>query len=382
LLDLAARDVVEIDEVRPGETICRVPEAAPPDLAPYERHVLVALSGKAIRGVVPASALTTGTDDASEKWHRELARFVVADAQDRGLTVDRWPKRVVALVGAGVVAVVALLVVAAQVGGDAEDQPVVSGIAGAVAIGGAFVLAAAAGRWQRSLAQLPTPAGAAAESRWLGVRAHLAENPRLPELPPAAVALYGRHLAYAAGFGLADHAVDALPFGAEDDHLAWSPHGGRWRRVRVRYPRVRPPAWGRHPGLAVLIALAWLLVSAFVVGRAGDISDAATGIVTAVLALPVLWSVWVLARAVPDVFTTRTVTGTVLRCRRRTRSSSSRSTPKYHYYVAIDDGSRDRVAAYRVSADLYARVRQGQTVTAELTPRLGHVREVSVTPVR
>jgi hypothetical protein len=104
------------------------------------------------------------------------------------------------------------------------------------------------------------------------------------------------------------------------------------------------------------------------------VSDAATGIATAVLALPVLWSVWVLARSLPDLFTTRTVTGTVLRCRKRTRSSSSRDTPKYHYYVAVDDGSRDRIAAYRVSAELYGRVRQGQSVTATVTPRLGYVR--------
>jgi hypothetical protein len=82
----------------------------------------------------------------------------------------------------------------------------------------------------------------------------------------------------------------------------------------------------------------------------------------------------VLARAVPDLFATRTVTGTVLRCRTRTRASSSRDTPRYWYYVAIDDGTRDRIAAFRVSEGLYAEVRQGQTVTAEVTPRLGYVR--------
>jgi hypothetical protein len=96
-----------------------------------------------------------------------------------------------------------------------------------------------------------------------------------------------------------------------------------------------------------------------------------------VLALPLAWSLWVLTRAVPDLFTRHTVTGTVLRCRTRTRASSSRDTPRYWYYVAIDDGTRDRVVAFRVSRELYAKVHQGQTVTADVTPRLGYVRSFS-----
>ena len=63
--------------------------------------------------MIPATALTTGTEDASARWHRELARLVVADAQRRGLTVDRWPKRVVQLVGAGVVVIVGLFLLSA-----------------------------------------------------------------------------------------------------------------------------------------------------------------------------------------------------------------------------------------------------------------------------
>jgi hypothetical protein len=376
LLDLAARGVISLDEVQPGQTICHVPPAPPDGLVPYERHVLVALCGKAIDGVVPATALTTGTDDASARWHRELDELVVTDTKQRGLTVDRWPRAIVRTIGLGVVVVVGLLLLSARLGGHAEDHPVVAGVAAAVAIGGALALGGLTGRLRRSLAQHPTAAGTTAERAWLGVRAHLAENPRLAELPPASVRLYGRHLAYAAGFGLADHAVDALPFGAEDDHLAWSSFGQRWRRVHVRYPRVRPPAWGRHPALATLVALVAAAVSIFLLSRAGTRSGGVAGIVTAVVALPLLWSAWVLITAVPDLFTTRTVTGAVLRCRTRSRLLSSRNDPQYWYYVAIDDGTSDRIAAYRVSGELYHRVRQGQTVTVDVTPRLGHVRAI------
>jgi hypothetical protein len=377
LLDLAARDVIELDEVQPGETVCRVPTDPPATLTPFELQILSALRTKAIDGVVPATALTTGTADASARWHRELAQLVVVDAQRRGLTVDRWPKAVVRLVGAGVIVVVALILLSAQVGGDAEDHPVIAGVAAAAAVGGAVLIGAIAARMRRSLAQRPTPAGSAAESRWLGVRAHLTDNEQLAVLPPAAVKLYGRHLAYAAGFGLADHAVTALPFGEEDDHLAWSPQGGRWRRVRVRYPRVRPPGWGRHPALAVLLGLIWGAVSVILVIQVGDAIGDGSILISAVVAVPLLWSGWALSGAIPDLFGSRTVTGTVLRCRARARMLSSRNEPKYWYYVAIDDGTHDRIAAYRVPEARYRSVRQGQTVTADVSPRLGYVRTLS-----
>ena len=92
------------------------------------------------------------------------------------------------------------------------------------------------------------------------------------------------------------------------------------------------------------------------------------------LAVPLLWSVWVLVTAVPDLFSTRTVTGTVIRCRARARYLSNRNEPKYWYYVAVDDGTRDRIAAYRVPEDRYRAVSQGQSVIADVSPRLGYVR--------
>jgi hypothetical protein len=377
LLDLAAREVIRLEEARPGETVCMVPStAASAALLPFEDHVLDALRSKAVDGIVPATALTTGTEDASTRWHRRLAQLVVADAQSRGLTVNRWPKTVIALVGLGVAVVVGLLVLAAQIGGDAEETPVLAGIAGAVAVGGAVVLSATANRMRRSFAQHPTSAGEQAEARWLGVRAHLAQNEQLGRLPPASVRLYGRHLAYAAGFGLAEHAVEALPFGEEDDHLAWSAHGGRWRRVRVRYPRVVPPGWGRHPALATFLGAIWGGLSVWLLTRFGDVDGQVGLIVTAVVGLPLLWAVWALVNAVPDLFTRRTLTATAVRCRQRPRILASNDPPKYWYYVALDDGSRDRVAACRVKEELYRQVRQGQTLTVDVTPRLGYVRAV------
>jgi Predicted membrane protein (DUF2207) C-terminal domain len=377
LLDLAARDVITLDEIQPGETICRLPADSSTTVAPFERHVLAALRTKAIDGVIPATALTTGTADASARWHRQLAQLVVVDAQHRGLTLERWSNAIIRLVGAGVLVVVALLLLAAQLGGDAEDHPTLTAVALVAAVGGAVLLSTITARMKRSLAQRPTPAGSTAEAAWLGVRAHLSENEHLQELPPAAVKLYGRHLAYAAGFGLAGHAVAELPFGQEDDHLAWSPQGGRWRRVRVRYPRIRPPAWGRHPAIAALIALISGTIAVILLVRLAELDRNGSTLVSAGLTVPLLWSVWVLVRAVPDLFSTASVTGTVLRCRTRRQIITSRNEPRLWYYVAIDDGTRDRIAAFRVSEARYRSVRQGQQVTAAISPRLGYVRTLS-----
>ena len=57
LLDLAARRVVVLDEVQPGETVCRLRARDTTDLTPYEEMVLDQLRAKALDGVVPAGAL-------------------------------------------------------------------------------------------------------------------------------------------------------------------------------------------------------------------------------------------------------------------------------------------------------------------------------------
>ena len=73
LLDLAARHVVTLEEVQPGNTVCRLRDRDAGPLTPYEQMVVDHLRGKALGGVVPADALTTGTDDVSQVWHRRFA---------------------------------------------------------------------------------------------------------------------------------------------------------------------------------------------------------------------------------------------------------------------------------------------------------------------
>jgi hypothetical protein len=180
--------------------------------------------------------------------------------------------------------------------------------------------------------------------------------------------------------------------GAEDDHEAWSHFGGRWRRVRVRYPRGLPPAWGKHPLFAVALALFWGVVAAVIgygllqlidADRPTEISadawdwvELAASLALVPIILTLLWCGWVLARAVPDLWQHRTVTGDIVRSRRYRQIFTSNDDPSYWQYLAIDDGTRDRIPAWRVSVAMWSAHSQGETVEADITPRLGYVRSM------
>lgn len=394
VLDLAARGALDLDEVQPGRTLCRVgtlPESSTPD---YERLVLDELAAKAVDGIVPTDALTTGPEAQSARWHRAFASAIVADAQQRGLTMPRWRPHVLQLLGTGLVAVGVLVAIA--VGTRDQAQPLepattaAVGVAIAALLGGAAVVA----RLRSSLAQLPTPTGRAAAADALHLARRLRENEAIAELPPAGVKRWDRLLAYAAAFGAAPGAVALLPMGAEDDRRAWSRVDGRWRRVVVRYPRVWPPAWGKHPFLALAIATFWGALAGTVLFGLGQLAgaDRPDGISPrawdwfgrgALVALvPVVgvlaWAVWVIVRAVPDLRQSIRVSGVIVRDRQRRQVFSSGDDPDYWYYLAIDDGSDTEIRALRVRESLWQERSQGEVVTATVSPRLGFVRSITV----
>ena len=398
VVDLAARRVLTLEEVQPGRTICRVRRTDTAGLTAYEERVLGAIAAKAVDGVVPADALTTGPEDASRGWRRGYEKDVIAESQARGLTYDRWPAGMVGLVGFGVLAVFGLIFLAGAVGGETSgDNAAPAIVAGGVAVVALVTLLGITARWQRSPAQLPTSEGTAAAARCLGFQRHLHENEQFDDAPAASVAIWGRHLAYAAALGAAASCVAALPMGAEDDRHAWSRFGGRWRRVRVRYPRGLPPGWGKHPAFALLLAVVWggvaigALYGLLRIANAEITPDPTFNreqldwigrgaLIACLPALVVLgWALWVLVRAVPDLWRRREMTGEVVRARRRRQIFGSDSdNPRYWYYLAIDDGARNRIRAFRVRAVVYGACDQGDTVTAVATPGLGYVRELRV----
>jgi len=379
LLDLAARGFVDLDQHGPGRTVCRVRRSAGDGLESYERMVLDHVAGLAVDGVVPAEALTTGPQDASARWWRSYQRKVVEDARGRGLTRDRWSRllstllRVAALVPAGLAVLLANAALGLNFGTIAA---------------GIVVWVVLTGLVKRFGDQRETPAGVEAAAHWLGVRAYLGRNEVFPTLPPAAVAIWDRYLAYGAALGVATAALRALPMGAEDDHRAWSSYGGRWRVVRVRYPRLRL-AWGRPPLLAFLVGVAvagagygllrlMLSLRGWTEGLpSGDAVGGWVRLVATVLAVFALgvgaWGVWTMLRALLDLGSRREVEGQVVRLR-----SYSRGENGYDYFAAVDDGRSGKVKALLVPSATYARLREGAIARATVGPRLGHVRRMDL----
>src|SRR5207244_4162205 len=84
LIDLAARKLVELETLPDGSTVCRLRAPAgdrDADLTPYESQVLGLLRKKAVSGVVPAGALTTGTGERASAFWKTFRKAVITDAQ-------------------------------------------------------------------------------------------------------------------------------------------------------------------------------------------------------------------------------------------------------------------------------------------------------------
>jgi hypothetical protein len=351
LLDLAARRLVEIEEREPGSYVCRLEQRADTGLTSYEQRVMELLRSRASGGIVPAQALTTGPKEQSKGWWKGFEKDVVGDAQQRGLCLDILDKRTFLWLSAAAAAPATVLGV----------------LAGGRVGFGYWVVAFFFLGWVMGLhTQRETPEGLAAASRWLGVRAKLAEDEAFQTQAPIAVTLWERHLAYGAAFGLATAAVRALPMGAESDHHAWSSYGGQWRSVRIRYPHFVPLGWGLHPLLVALracLALPAALVLWLIVPRDLAVLPAA---VAAVVGVVVVW-------ALADLGSTREATGQILRLRAYGDDDDKR------HYVAVDDGTSGTIRAWRVKPELYSPLRQYEVVTGTLTRNLRYVRAISET---
>ena len=153
VLDLAARGHLELFEVGPDQTVVRRPAA-------------------------PA-----GSTDALRGYEqRFIAALASSETSARGLLMDDYITRLDFGVAASL-----------------EFERSVHGellAAGLLERRGGFV------SWE-SL----TPAGREAAAHWLGVREFLSGDDSFHRLPPAAVAIWDRYLAYAAAFGIAEAAT-------------------------------------------------------------------------------------------------------------------------------------------------------------------------------
>jgi hypothetical protein len=385
LLDLAARGAVEID--RHGDDTFVSLRAVPAGLLPFEERVLQHVQSLARDGRVPAAALTTGPQDSSRRWWTHFRNDVVGEAQRRGLCRPVWDRGIVAalvaaLIGIGLVFWASVRFDFERV--DATPLFVVTLVALGVAVAAAAFITA-------SDRQRDTERGQFVAACWLGFAAYHQDNDVIPTLPASSVVVRGRYLAYCAALGLATGAVRDLPLGAEDDERAWSNYGGRWRQVRVRYPRLRP-GWGRRPWVALLAGLVGSYAG-YVVLKAGgalrthgsvyaEVNETVHGLGIGVTVVGVALLAWFGTEAVLAlsglVSGDQRVVGRIVRCRVRPGLEFNANDDERgeRRYVAVDTGRGDVIAAWSVSRELYPQCPQGREVEAVVTRGLRHVQSV------
>jgi hypothetical protein len=179
VLDLAARDALTLyqpDQDPAGTVVLGVREVAG-EVSAYERLVLDELRSLPPRSQLARLAILQ--PGGMRRWHRQFRREVRADARRRGLT----------FLDTSIIAksVAATFVPCTVIG-------LFTGI-GAILVIVYIALTIVVG--ERSRVWL-TAEGRSVLARWLGVRDWLQAHEVFADLPPAAVTVWGRYLAYGA----------------------------------------------------------------------------------------------------------------------------------------------------------------------------------------
>ena len=217
VVDLAARQHLELLEAGPGHFVVRVRPERPEPLTDYERQVLDLVRVKATGGSAPLEAIRLDADQGSS-WHSRFAKRVVSDARARGLLRGRWSQLDWSVFGA-----LAALAVFFVAGGLFAAHVQLSSTSSAPSSNGGrfapedwFWVAAVA--WAAIIAFVArlrsvrySTTGVGATSRWLGVRRFLRHDPTFADAPPAAVAIWDRLLAYGTALGAARRDRDRDP---------------------------------------------------------------------------------------------------------------------------------------------------------------------------
>jgi len=338
LIDLAARNVVDVEQRGPGVFYVRLRPAVSEQLNAYEQRVLDHLRARASNGVVPAEALTTGPGHESTRWRRRFANEVVSDAQRRGLSRDAVAGAVFTVLTVAAAAP-ALLVWALS-----EFE------AGIVVVGAAVALLG----WIRARhPQRETPEGLAAASRWLGVRAELAAHRRALG-PPARLrrreppAADGNRV----GYRRLERRRRLVEAGA---CRVPAPLAARLGARPARGGRRRARGGDRRRALPVLARP--VLFDAGVFGALLIVPCAA-----------VLLGISLAVMAYADLRSAVEVTGPILRLR------AFGDEKRQRHYVAVDDGESRSIRAWKVNPRHYLGLTQGETVTVATTANLGCVR--------
>ncbi|MEX2625388.1 MAG: hypothetical protein WD225_00805 [Ilumatobacteraceae bacterium] len=399
VLDLARRGWVRLAVSDDGELVVftRGRGRHGDVLRGFEQQVLNHLTARSFDGVTTASTLMSTASRLNRRWWRRFRRDVVRAGRERGLTRQRFTSGVVL---APMVAVtVAAVALHTAVNPGAPERDVASSLVPRAVwwLSALLVVAVAVGVVRRfaSSAEFPTELGERRAGEWLGYRARLVAT--VPDgVTVVAPPDQQLALAYAAVTGLCPEVTEQLPIVGEDHRQAWSDAGGIPHVVRVRYPL--RPGYGRNPWLMVALGAAVVLAARWAQGYLGgvddgealtalvdnlpeqaDIIERVAAVLVVVLWIPIVWAGWaVLAGVVDSVWANQRI-GAIVRVRRPVdvvpqvrllRSLAERD--RFSVYMAVDDGRRRTVTAWRANERTAAP--QGAFARVRATALLGYVR--------
>jgi hypothetical protein len=376
LLDLAARRILELHQPGrdPADLLVRVRVPEPEGLTSYERRVFDRVTAVAGARFVPLEDVLRGYAEGGPNWFKLFRSEVVRDAEARGLVRARR-------LGPPVVLVCVLTGMALGCFGILPFQPSdQSDGAGAIGYATAagwfcvspvigFVLLLVAARHLSGARY--TDAGRRAGTYWLGVAGWLAAHEDLADLPPAAVAVWDRYLAYGVALGVNPLAAGALNLRAGRRVRFASRFTGTVRTVEVRYPWW--PFAYTQAGVRALwctgVLLGWAAFWVF----AAPVLDSWP--VYAVAGLLTARTGYRLIRSLVAKLSPVTVTGQVLAAHLwRPRVTVNAGWIQ----LVVDDGTRDRIRPWLSRADRAGGVRAGDTVRIRAQPWTRYVLALDV----
>ena len=414
VVDLAARGLFRFERTALDQYTIAMGATEAGEVTPYERRVHELVRRRTDGTAIPLQALTADDDgqglDAPEildvqrllggasmatlrsfadgrgggGFFEAFAADVVHEARQRGFSKRRWNLGATTLM-ALLAAPPGFLLGALFLALPADST---EGAPGSILLWttGASVTALMA-VFRRQRAERQTAEGMAAAGRWLGLRDNLRSTGSFADLPPTAIAVWDRLLAYAVGLGVAAGIAHQLPLEPESPTEAWSRETGAWRLVRIRYHARGRPGWGVAPWrLAVtgLFGLALAAAGLIAVPRwLTELSDrlddpsATTARVHDALSIAFLVAVVLFGIAVV-VSARRAAAGLVdLRRARTLEGTLLRNRPPW---LAVDDGTDDDLWAFNapllIATSGFHELEQGTRVRMVISPAVGYVRSI------
>ncbi len=368
LLDLAARRILELHQpsLNPADLLIRVREPAPTGLTSYEQRLFDRFASWAGDRFVPLSQAAARYADGGPTWFAAMRTEVVADAQARGLVVQRRPGSWVVFLCMVVGGILACLGALPFVPSDPHPSGGRAAIGNTALVGGlcavpfiTVVLLIIAVAHLRRLRI--TDAGLAAAGHWLGVAAWLAAHDNLADLPPAAVTVWDRYLSYGVALGVNPAAESALDLATGRTAAFTSFNGGTVRTIVAHYPR-NPFAYTQAGARAVwslLVSVLWIAFWSFVPGLSGW-PDTVRVPVLAACGLLTIRTAYRLVMSVLAALAPITVTGPVLAAHAWRPNASA--TMRWIQLV-VDDGRHSRTRPWLIRDDRGRDINPGDVVS-------------------